>query len=289
MPIKCLMKAASTPYGAPLLHIHEDLHGRDVAAPFGGIGKLPSPIASSRSDKSVQQVGKPVQVGFEPKSPEIVPFIGETVFFAKAVPGREYMKMAEREGFEAFFRFKAGSRAFADLVKFQFLKAGNRMHCDAARGRQRHRLRQPPDNLGEADGIKAVQPAALLARYIYELKETHRTGLDVPHLGIAGGHVHKQDVAPPGVPGHLAGDLERSGLGPGFRRDEPPVVPFLHLAALCDGYPVLHVGRPVSVDELGQQVDRDIAPGPGPNKQRLNLPDPWVAHHIKGDVRRVYP
>ena len=64
------------------------------------MAKLPSPMASPTSDKSRQNVGKPVQVEFELKNPKIVPFIGETVPMAKAVPSWENLKVAEREGFE---------------------------------------------------------------------------------------------------------------------------------------------------------------------------------------------
>jgi Phage integrase family len=85
---------------------------------FNEMDKLPSPIASPKSDKPSQNVGKPVQAELELKSVKIVDFRGETEVLAKAVPDWENLKVAEREGFEPFYRREAKSRAFADFVDF---------------------------------------------------------------------------------------------------------------------------------------------------------------------------
>jgi hypothetical protein len=61
---------------------------------------LLSPIASPKSDKVGQNVAKPVQVELELEGPKILPFRGETVDLAEAVPSWENLKVAEREGFE---------------------------------------------------------------------------------------------------------------------------------------------------------------------------------------------
>jgi integrase len=64
------------------------------------MGKLPSPIASPKSDKSCQNVGKPVQTELSLKRAQVVVFPVKEEPLGMAVPSWENAEMAEREGFE---------------------------------------------------------------------------------------------------------------------------------------------------------------------------------------------
>ena len=67
---------------------------------FDEMDKLPSPLASPKSDKTGQNVGKPVQAELELPSRKLVDFRAETEPLANPVPSWDSGKMAEREGFE---------------------------------------------------------------------------------------------------------------------------------------------------------------------------------------------
>jgi hypothetical protein len=77
----------------------------------------PVTLGSSKSGNSGRNVANAAQARMDLKVPRIPDFKGEAVPLAKAVPGRENLKVAEREGFETFCRLRAKSRAFADFVE----------------------------------------------------------------------------------------------------------------------------------------------------------------------------
>src|ERR1700678_3859014 len=56
-------------------------------------------------------------------------------------------EMAEREGFEPFFRIEAKSWVFANFVEFQFLGTGDKKQRGAPKGRQKHGSWKPCGNL----------------------------------------------------------------------------------------------------------------------------------------------
>ena len=67
---------------------------------FDEMGKLPSPIASPKSDKSCQNMGKPVQAELPLERAEVVAFAVKESVLSRAVPNWDHIEMAEREGFE---------------------------------------------------------------------------------------------------------------------------------------------------------------------------------------------
>ena len=84
---------------------------------FNEMDKLPSPVASPKSDKTRPNVGKPVQVEFELPNPKLLDFRVETEPLAMAVPSWENHKVAEREGFEPTCRTGAKSLENTNLVE----------------------------------------------------------------------------------------------------------------------------------------------------------------------------
>ena len=98
---------------------------------FDEMGKLPSPIASPKSDNSCQNVGKPVQTEFGLHPAELVVFPVKEAALAMAVPTWDNLNLAEREGFEPLvpfgthdFELKPGILVIRGLQRTRSLSVG---------------------------------------------------------------------------------------------------------------------------------------------------------------------